>query len=209
MRLILFGPPGSGKGTIGEMLGRERGWARVATGDIIRAEIRAGSDLGRQARALSERGELVPDELVIAMVGRRLQQADVAAGCILDGYPRTLAQARALDAVPAAAELAVFLQVDEATVIDRLVTRLTCKGCGAIYNQRTHPPRQPGVCDGCGGEVGRRSDDNEATVTQRLRVYLEQTAPVVDHYRNRGLLREVDGRGAADAVFQAVRRVVP
>ncbi len=207
-RFILFGAPGSGKGTMGEFIQRDFGYARIATGDILRAEIEQGSADGRRARSFMESGGLVPDELVIELVRRRLSRNDLEGGYVMDGYPRTLAQAEALSAVACASEKAIAIDVEEDEAVDRLLSRLTCRECGAIYNLRNKPPKTAGSCDLCGGVVERRSDDNEQAVRQRFRVYAERTLPVIDYYRQRGVLSRVDGSGAAVPVYERIKGLI-
>lgn len=207
-RFILFGAPGSGKGTMGERIQRDFGFARIATGDILRAEIERGSAEGRQAKGHMDSGGLVPDELVIEMVRLRLQRNDLDGGYVMDGYPRTLRQAEALTAVACESEKAIFIEVDEEQAVGRLLSRLTCRECGAIYNRLNKPPRRPGVCDVCGGAVEQRSDDNEQSVRQRFRVYAERTLPVIDYYHRRGVLARVDGNGPAGPVYERLKELI-
>jgi adenylate kinase len=207
-RLILFGAPGSGKGTMGDLIARDFAFPKISTGDILRAEIEQGSAAGLRAKGFMESGGLVPDELVSEMVRRRLGRDDLASGYLLDGYPRTLAQARALSELACDREQAIVIEVDEAEAVQRLLSRLTCSACGAIYNQRNKPPRQAGVCDLCGGSVGRRSDDNEQAVRQRLHVYAERTLPVIAYYQGRGVLARIDGNGPAAPVYERIRGVL-
>jgi adenylate kinase len=207
-RLILFGAPGSGKGTMGDFIARDFAFAKISTGDILRAEIAAGSADGLRAKGFMESGGLVPDELVSELVRRRLGRDDLGAGYILDGYPRTLAQAEALSSVACDRERVFFIEVGEAEAVERLLSRLTCSACGAIYNQRNKPPRQPGLCDLCGGSVGRRSDDNEQAVRQRFRIYAERTLPVIEYYDRRGELVRIDGGGASARVYERIRELL-
>jgi adenylate kinase len=193
---------------MGDLIARDYGFPKISTGDILRAEIEQGSAAGLRAKGFMESGGLVPDELVSEMVRRRLGRDDLAAGYVLDGYPRTLAQAQALSELPCDREQAIFIEVDEAEAVQRLLSRLTCGACGAIYNQRNKPPRQAGVCDLCGGVVGRRSDDNEQAVRQRLRVYAERTLPVIAYYQDRGVLARIDGNGPAAPVYERIRGVL-
>lgn len=207
-RFILFGAPGSGKGTMGEFIQRDFGYARIATGDILRAEVEQDSADGRRARGCMESGGLVPDELVIEMVRRRLNRNDLVGGYVMDGYPRTLTQAEALSAVPCASEKAIAIDVEEDEAVDRLLSRLTCRTCGAIFNLRNKPPKTAAVCDLCGGSVERRSDDNEQAVRQRFRVYAERTLPVLDYYDRKGVLSRVNGCGAAPAVYERIKGLI-
>ncbi len=212
MRVVFLGPPGAGKGTQARELAREWGVPQVATGDMLREAVAAGTPLGRQARAFMERGALVPDDVIIGLIAERLGQPDAERGFILDGFPRTPAQAEALDALLAerhqALDRVVFFDVPEAELLRRLTGRRACPACQATYHLVTHPPRVPGVCDRCGAALVQRPDDSEGTVRTRLKVYAEQTAPLLDHYRRRGLLATVPGVGPVDEVRAAIRRTV-
>jgi adenylate kinase len=198
MRLVMFGPPGAGKGTIAGNLAQRWQVPHIATGDMLRAHVREGTDLGRRAREYMEAGELVPDDLILEMVRRRLQQPDARDGFILDGFPRTLAQAQALEEMVQGVDALADLQVPEAELVRRLSGRRVCPECGAIYQVDTMPPRAAGICDRCGAALVQRADDMPDAVRNRLVVYREQTAPVLGYYRQRGLLRPFDGtRGSA------------
>jgi len=210
-RLILFGAPGSGKGTMGDLIARDFGYAKISTGDILRAEIEQGSADGLRAKGIMDAGGLVPDDLVGELLRRRLLRGDLGesrGGYVMDGYPRTLVQAEALSAIACDSEKAIFIEVSETEAVERLLSRLTCSKCGAIYNLRNKPPREDGVCDLCRGEVGRRADDNEQSVRQRFRVYAERTLPVIEYYSRRGVLVRVDGNGAAAAVYTRIKGLV-
>lgn len=205
MRVIMFGPPGAGKGTVAGCLTGKWRVPHIATGDMLREHVRQGTDLGGQAQGYMEAGELVPDELIVQMVRRRLAQPDARAGFILDGFPRTLAQAAALDEMlERGLDLVLDLEVPEPELIRRLSGRRVCPECGAIYQVDTMPPRQPGVCDRCDGKLVQRSDDEPEAVRNRLEVYRKQTAPVLAYYRERGLLRSVDGTRGSQAVCDEV-----
>jgi adenylate kinase len=204
-RLILFGAPGSGKGTMGDLIQRDRGYVKISTGDILRAEIEQGSADGLKAKGFMAAGGLVPDELVMELVRRRLGRGDLNGGTIMDGYPRTLAQAQALSLIPVDSEQAISIEVTEAEAIARLLSRLTCRDCGAIYNQRNKPPRVAGVCDICGGIVERRADDTAEAVRRRFQVYAERTLPVIEYYAGRHALARVDGSGPAALVYERIK----
>ncbi len=198
MILILLGPPGAGKGTQARRLTEERGLPQLSTGDMLRAEIAGGGELGRQAAAVIEAGRLVPDEIVIGIISRRIDAPDCAGGFILDGFPRTTAQAEALDALLAgkgmALDAVVLLRVDEEALVARISGRFTCRTCGEGYHDRFKQPVEAGRCDICGStDFERRPDDSADTVRERLRVYRGQTAPILPYYETRGLLRRVDG----------------
>lgn len=205
MRLILIGPPGAGKGTQAANLVARYGLRHISTGDILREARGAGTPLGLAAKEYMDRGELVPDDVVIGLVRERLARPDVqASGFLLDGFPRTVVQAEALDAI--LAELAapltavVELLVDPEILVRRLSLRRTCRACGAVYHLESRPPRVAGVCDECQGEVYQRSDDEEGTIRNRLAVYKAQTVPLIDYYARRGLLLTVDGSLPRQAV---------
>ena len=207
-RLILFGAPGSGKGTMGDLIQRDFHLVKISTGDILRSAIQQDTAVGRQARAFMESGGLVPDELVIELVRQRLSNGDLDGGYVMDGYPRTLAQAEALSLVASGSEKAIFIEVSEVEAVQRLLSRLTCSNCGAIYNQLTRPPKKAGICDICGGRVARRADDNEEAVRQRFRVYAERTMPVIEYYGRKNVLVRVDGSGAAAQVYDKIKGLI-
>ena len=205
MRVILFGPPGAGKGTIAGMLKDKLGVPHIATGDMLRAQVSEGTDLGHKARGYMEAGELVPDDLILEMTRRRLAEADARRGFILDGFPRTVAQAEALAQMPGGPpDVVIDLQVPEEELVRRLSGRRVCPDCGAIYQVDTMPPRRAGVCDRCGGKLIQRSDDTPEAVRNRLEVYREQSAPVLGYYRERSLLRSVNGTLGSAAVAEQV-----
>jgi len=197
--LILLGPPGAGKGTQAREVAKVYGVPHLSTGDMFREHVAQGTELGRRAKPIMESGQLVPDEIVLGMVQERVARPDCAAGCVFDGFPRTLAQAERLEAILggipglAGRSLAVNLAVDAEEVVRRIASRRTCRKCGAIYNTGGRMPRVPGVCDVCGGEVIQRPDDREEVVRQRLAAYEQQTRPLVDYYRKHGRLIELDG----------------
>jgi len=205
MRVIMFGPPGAGKGTIAGALNERWHVPHIATGDMLREHVRQGTDLGLRAQAYMEAGELVPDELILEMVRARLAEPDAQHGFLLDGFPRTVAQAEALERMPAGgADVVIDLRVPESELLRRLSGRRVCPECGAIYQADTMPPRRPGVCDRCGGKLVQRSDDAPQAVRNRLEVYRAQTAPVLAYYGERGLLYSVDGTRGAVAVIAEV-----
>jgi adenylate kinase len=211
MRVVLLGPPGAGKGTQAAAMRERYGVPHISTGDMLRAAIASSSPLGLQARALVERGQLVPDDLMAVMVRERLQLPDAAGGFLLDGYPRTVAQAETLESVLQGMgrelDRALLLDLDDSEIVKRLSGRRSCAACGAPYHMTAAPPRQPGQCDRCagpGGALVQRPDDREDVVAERLRVYRERTAPVADYYRKRGLLSVVNAAGSAGEVERRI-----
>ena len=209
MRIVLLGPPGAGKGTQAKLMLERTAMEHISTGDLLRAAVASGSALGTAARAYMERGELVPDGLVTDMLRERLAPLGAESSFMLDGFPRTVAQAEALEAMLKTNGIpldhVISLDVPREELVRRLSGRRTCRACGTMYHVLFDPPRRDGVCDRCGGELYQRDDDREETIRARLEVYDRATAPLTAFYRGRGLLREVDGTGAAAAVFDRVR----
>ena len=189
-KLIFLGPPGAGKGTCASRVGAKMGIPAISTGDLLRAAVKAGTALGKKAKGYMDAGELVPDQLVIDMLKERLAAPDAKNGFILDGYPRTLEQAKALEAITKI-DLVINLDVPESIVIMRMSTRVTCKKCGEIYNPRTMPSKTRGVCDKCGGELYQRDDQKPEVVKERMQVYAAKTEPLIGYYRKKGLLKDV------------------
>jgi adenylate kinase len=210
MRLVFLGPPGAGKGTQARDLAREWGVPQIATGDMLREAAAAGTPLGREARQYMDRGALVPDDVIVGLIGERLGQPDAKGGFILDGFPRTIPQAEALgrllEARGVSLDRAVFFDVSDAELVRRLTGRRVCRSCQAAYHVVSAPPKAAGVCDRCRGELYQREDDGDATVRHRLDVYARQTAPLLAFYRERGLLATVPGEGPIAAIREAVRR---
>lgn len=211
--LILLGPPGAGKGTQARMLEDRFGLVQLSTGDLLRAAVAAGTEAGRAAGAVMAAGGLVPDDTVLAILRDRMTAPDTASGVILDGFPRTPEQAKALDALLAEQSLsitaAIALQVDNAAMVARVAGRFTCAGCGEGYHDQFKQPATAGVCDSCGGtDFKRRADDNTETVTARLAAYHASTAPLITYYAARGVLRRVDGMAAIDAIAADLGAIV-
>lgn len=214
MRLVFMGAPGSGKGTQARRLMEEYASPQVSTGDLLRAAVAAGTSLGKKAKAAMDAGQLVADDIVVGMIRERLQQKDTKFGFIFDGFPRSLAQAAALDKM--LAELgqplnkAILLDVKFDNLIKRLTGRRTCQLCGHLYNVYFSPPKKKaGACDIDGGELVQRADDNEETITKRLKVYQEQTAPLMDYYKKQGKFASVDGEGSMDEIFKRIQQILP
>ena len=209
MRLLFLGPPGAGKGTQARELAREWDVPQVATGDMLREAMSSGTALGREAKQYYDKGNLVPDDVILRMVAERLRQPDATKGFILDGFPRTIAQAdglaKMLDEIGQKLDAVIYLDVSEPELVRRLTGRRLCRNCQSPYHVVSAPPQREGVCDKCGGELYQRVDDSEATVRNRLQVYETQTSPLLDYYRQRGLLRTVSGEGAVEKIRQALR----
>ncbi len=208
MNLILMGPPGAGKGTQAEYIERKYWIPHISTGDMFRTAIRFGTDLGQQAKALMDAGQLVPDEVTIGIVRERLAERDCAKGFLLDGFPRTITQAATLDNILAGwgkkLDAVINIEVPEDLLILRLSGRRACAQCGATYHTTFNPPRSGSQCDICSGEIVQRSDDREDTVADRLAVYAEQTRPLAEYYAERGLLRTINGAQSLDRVFSDI-----
>ncbi|MGH6958940.1 MAG: adenylate kinase [Dongiaceae bacterium] len=213
MRLVFMGAPGSGKGTQARRLMEAYASPQISTGDLLRAAVAAGTALGKKAKAAMDAGQLVADDIVVGMIRERLAQKDTKFGFILDGFPRSLSQAAALDKMLADVNQplnkAILLDVKMDNLVKRLTGRRTCKVCGHLYNIHFSPPRKSGVCDVDGGELVQRADDNEDTIKKRLTVYESQTAPVIDYYKKQGKLAVIDGEGSADEIFHRIEKVLP
>jgi len=208
MRLILLGPPGAGKGTQAGLLKERYGIPQVSTGDILRQAVAEGIPLGVQTRSYIDKGLLVPDEVIIGIVQERLKKPDCKNGYIFDGFPRTVVQAQALEAMGESLDHALSLEVQEEELIRRLTGRRICEACGALFHLHGRPPRNAGTCDQCGGRLSQRDDDLEETVRRRLEVYRVETAPLVDHYARIGILRRVEGQGTVQEVFHRILEVL-
>jgi adenylate kinase len=211
-RVVLLGPPGAGKGTQAKLLQDEFGACQISTGDILRKAVAEQTPLGKEAAEYINRGALVPDDVIVNLVAERLKERDCEKGFVLDGFPRTIPQAQGLDRILKTMGLSLnvvlSVQVPENIVIERLAGRRTCRSCGALSHMVFNPPKKAGVCDHCGGELYQRDDDREETIANRLKVYEKQTAPLANYYRERGLLREIDGVGEVNDIRARVTKAL-
>ena len=212
MNVILLGPPGAGKGTQAKRLVDKYHIPQISTGDMLRAALKEGTPLGLEAKKYMDAGGLVPDSVVIGLVKERIQKPDAKGGYMLDGFPRTAAQAQELDKILAAMnqkiDHVVSVEVPSSELLGRLTGRRTCRACGAGFHVMFDPPKKEGVCDKCGGELYQRSDDNEATVKSRLETYEAQTKPLIEYYEKQGKLRHIDGVGKMDDILQRIQKVL-
>ena len=213
MMVILLGPPGAGKGTQAQHIAERFKIAQLSTGDMLRAAVAAGTEVGARAEAIMERGELVPDDIVVSIIADRIDRPDCANGAVLDGFPRTLGQAEALDEMLAEKNLGldhvIEMKVYESALVERISGRFACADCGIGYHDRFKPTKVEGVCDGCGSsEFSRRPDDNEETVKSRLAAYKAETAPLLPYYRRKGVISEVDGMAGIDEVWRQIDQVL-
>lgn len=210
MNLILLGGPGAGKGTQAKLLIEKYKIPQISTGDILRAAVKEGTEMGKKAKEYMDAGKLVPDEVVIGIIEDRLKQPDAQKGFILDGFPRTVAQAEALDQMLAKMgskiDHVLSIEVDEEELVTRLTGRRTCKNpdCGQMYHIKFNPPKKEGICDKCGSELYQRDDDNETTVRSRLKTYNEATKPLIDYYQQKGLLKTIKGVGSIEDIFNQI-----
>ena len=203
--IVLLGPPGSGKGTQGEMLSEKLGYVRLSTGDILREAVRNGTELGKKAKTYMDSGALVPNDLIIGLMKEKIAQAE--GGVILDGFPRTVEQADALDQ-QLQVDLALNLDVPDEELINRLTKRRSCPDCNAVYHLIYNPPKAEGVCDKCGAKLYQRDDDKEETVANRLKVYRENTMPLIGYYEKKGVLVTIKGVGSIDEIYAQVEKAV-
>lgn len=209
MRIILLGPPGSGKGTQGDLIEGKYGFPRISSGDLLRDSVRRHTTLGRKAEAFMNRGELVEDDIVVEMIRERIGEDDCRTGFILDGFPRTIPQAERLPEIdPGRAEIVLDIRVDDRLLVERLSARRICSGCGAIHNLRAATASASGVCPVCGDALIQREDDKPEVIQRRLHVYHAQTEPLVEYYRGRHVYHEIDGAGPVDAVFVRILTVL-
>jgi adenylate kinase len=211
-RVVLLGPPGAGKGTQAKLLQEKLAVCQISTGDILRTAVAEQTPLGKEAAQYINRGELVPDEVIVNLVAERLKEKDCQNGFILDGFPRTIPQAESLDAILRQNGInlnrVLLVQVPQNVIVERLAGRRTCRSCGALAHVVFNPPKRDGVCDRCGGELYQRDDDREETISNRLKVYENQTAPLVNYYRGQGLLREIDGVGSVDEIRARISKAL-
>lgn len=211
MKLILLGPPGAGKGTQSVVLAKAYNLPHISTGDILRESVKACQPLGLKAKEYMDRGELVPDQIVTGIAAERLNKPDAKNGFILDGFPRTLNQAEdlnnALKSISSGIDLVLYFATSTDVAIERLTGRRVCKACGHNYHVKNIPPKKEGVCDKCGGELFQRLDDNEATVRNRLKVYEDQTKPLIDYYTKQGVLKRVSGDMGVDELFKVLSKI--
>lgn len=212
MNLILLGPPGAGKGTQAQMIVDRYSISQISTGDILRAAVKEGTALGKQAKASMEKGRLVPDEVVIGLIDERLRAADCRPGFILDGFPRTIAQAEALQTILTKigkpVDHVINIEVDSEELVRRLTGRRTCKNCGGMFHVLFHLPKQENICDRCGGTLYQREDDREETIRTRLKEYERQTTPLIQYYQNKKILRVIEGVGGQDQIFERIIHVL-
>ena len=212
MKIIMLGAPGAGKGSQASRIANEYHLPHISTGDIFRANLKEETELGKQAKSFMDKGELVPDDITIAMLLDRIHKEDCKNGYILDGFPRTIPQAEALKEALAKKDekidLALDVEASDELIIKRMAGRRTCPACGAIYHIVTLPPKTEGICDRCGADLIQRKDDNEETVKNRLKIYHEVTEPLISYYKKEGILEEIDGAEELDKVFEKVKRII-
>ena len=212
MNLILLGPPGAGKGTQAQRIIERYRIPQISTGDMLRAAVKEGTPLGKKAKSFMDQGQLVPDGVVIGIIDERLKASDCNAGFILDGFPRTIAQAEALQTIlpktGKSIDHVINIEVESEELIHRLTGRQTCKNCGAMFHILFHTPKQEGICDRCGGMLYQRDDDKEETIRTRLKEYQKQTAPLIEYYQLKDMLRSIQGVGSQDQIFERIFRLL-
>lgn len=208
MKLVLIGCPGAGKGTQAKKLSKHFDIAHISTGDLLREQMKLGTELGKKVSEIMNAGGLVSDDIVSAMLAERIKADDCKNGYILDGYPRNVSQAEGLSAITGELDKVICYNVDDAIIVDRMTGRRGCPKCGQMFHIKYNPPKEEGICDACGEKLIQRKDDNEETVVNRLKVYHETTAPVIDYYKKKGILFEVDGTGDIDEIFAKVAAVL-
>jgi adenylate kinase len=212
MRIVLFGAPGSGKGTQAVFISRDQGIPHISTGDMLREAARNGTEVGLKAKSFMDRGSLVPNEVMIEVVAQRLRMSDAQKGFLLDGFPRTVEQAEKLDQIltklGTSLDAVIWLEVEDRELVNRLTSRRICNGCGAIYNLLFQVPKEPGKCDKCGSDLEQRVDDQQATVEKRLEVYHRQTSPLKDYYLSHGILKKADGSKNPEWVYSSLKEIL-
>ena len=212
MKMILVGPPGAGKGTQAKRITERLNIPQISTGDMFRAAVKDGTEMGLKAKEYMDKGALIPDEVVIGVVKERVEKPDCIGGFILDGFPRTLDQARALDSLlkdmGEGIDHVVVIDVPDDDLVRRLSGRRTCRNCGYMYHVEFNPPKKPGICDKCGGELYQRDDDKEETIRNRLKTYHAQTEPIINFYSKKGLVRKIDGTGSMKEVEEEIKREI-
>lgn len=209
LRIILFGAPGAGKGTISNILEEKYNYKKISTGDLIRDEVRSNSIIGKKVRSVIDKGELVSDDIIIEIVKKRVTSKYICEGYIMDGFPRTIIQAKELSKMVADREVAIYLKVeDEKIIIDRLLSRVICNNCRAIFNTKNKPPKKKGICDICGGILEKRTDDNERAIRERLRVYREVTKPIINYYEDKGVLNRIDASVSVREVLKEIEGIL-
>jgi len=207
MKLIIFGPPSAGKGTQAQKLSKKYGIPQISTGDLLREAVAKKTPLGLKIKSYLDTGRLGPDDLIVQLIKDRVSQPDCKNGYLLDGFPRTIGQANELDKMTRI-DLVLNIAVDLELLVERSVGRRICKNCAAVYHVKFNPPKKQGVCDKCGSELIQRDDDKEETVRKRLKVYTEQTAPLIEHFKNNGILVDIDGSVGIDGVFDQMVRAI-
>ncbi|MHA1230661.1 MAG: adenylate kinase [Candidatus Helarchaeota archaeon] len=207
LRLIFLGLPGAGKGTQAEKIAKKFNIPQISTGDILRENVRNGTELGKKAKTYMDEGKLVPDDIIINMIKERLKNPDCANGFILDGFPRTIEQAGALEDI-SPIDYAIFIDVPTDVLIERLTGRRSCKKCNAVYHIKYNPPKKPGICDACGGELYQRDDDKVETVKKRIEAYNNQTKPLVSYYKEKGILITIDGNRPIDEISKDIQEIL-
>lgn len=212
MKLIMLGPPGAGKGTQAQKICNDYNTVQISTGDILRAEVSNNTELGKKAKEYMDKGDLVPDEVILGMMDKKLFGDNAPSGYILDGFPRTVPQAEGLDNLydqhDEELDAIIVMEVDRDIIVERLTARRTCKNCKKVYNLLFMPPEEEGVCDECGGELVQRDDDKKETVLNRLKVYEEETEPLIDYYKGSGKIKHVDSEGTPEEVYANIKEVL-
>ncbi len=208
VRVVLFGIPGAGKGTQADKIEEYSGYKKISAGDLSRREIKDRTKIGRQVENVIKSGELIDDDTIIQLVKNRLEKDDIKTGYQMDGFPRTLKQAEKLSAIKVDREIVLFLNLEEDQAVKRLLSRISCGNCGAIFNTEVKPPEKPLICDQCKMKLEVRADDNAETVSHRIKVYKKHTLPVINYYKNRSNLFEIDALGAVDSIFEKIKRVL-